>query len=169
MTRVWHYESPVGKLGIAEDGNGICALFFAEETLDREQKSAIRKQESWVPEETGLIKRAWIQLQEYFAGERREFDLPLSLHGTDFQLADWAALQTIPYGETCSYSHIAKLIGKEKACRAVGMANHHNPVSIVVPCHRVVGKNGKLVGYGGGLDKKKYLLELEQKNRISGQ
>lgn len=167
MTKVWYYDSPVGKLGIAEDGIGICAIFFPGRETIKEAQKAKEKKTPWAEEETPLIRNAWEQLQEYFAGSRKAFDLPLSLHGTAFQLADWAALRTIPYGETCSYGHIARLIGNEKASRAVGMANHNNPVSIVVPCHRVIGKNGKLVGYGGGLDIKAYLLELERKNCIA--
>ena len=99
------------------------------------------------------------------SGERKSFDLPLSIKGTAFQMEDWRALQTIPYGETCSYEDIARKINRPKACRAVGMANHANPVSIIIPCHRVVGKNGSLTGYGGGLSIKEFLLELERKNR----
>lgn len=101
------------------------------------------------------------QLQAYFAGELREFDLPLDLHGTDFQLRVWRELERIPYGETRSYSQIAAAIGAPQAVRAVGAANGANPIPIVVPCHRVIGAGGKLVGYGGGLPLKKRLLELE--------
>ena len=104
-----------------------------------------------------------MQLSEYFAGARREFDLPLRLRGTQFQLAVWNALRAIPYGETRSYADIAAAVGNEKACRAVGMANHRNPVSIIVPCHRVIGKGGSLTGYGGGIDKKEFLLSLERR------
>lgn len=163
MTRVWYYESPIGKLGIAEDGTGICAIFFPEGESVKESGKTAEARKSWVLEETFLIKQAWEQLKEYFAGARKVFDLPLSIKGTAFQKADWAALLTIPYGETCSYGDIAKKIGNPKACRAVGMANHRNPISIVIPCHRVIGQNGKLVGYGGGLYRKEYLLELERK------
>ena len=107
------------------------------------------------------------QLNEYFRGERKKFDLPLALCGTPFQLKVWEALQTIPYGETRSYKEIAIQVGSPKGCRAVGMANNKNPIPIIIPCHRVVGGNGKLVGYAGGLDKKEYLLEVENCN-ISG-
>ena len=103
------------------------------------------------------------ELAEYFSGERRAFDLPLSLEGTAFQRADWAALCEIPYGETRSYGQIAARLGNPKACRAVGMANHRNPVAVLVPCHRVVGKNGSLTGYAGGLDVKEGLLALEKR------
>ena len=106
------------------------------------------------------------QLKEYFAGKRREFSLPLSPAGTEFQKKVWSVLQEIPYGETRTYKEIAGRCGNEKACRAVGMANHVNPIGIVIPCHRVVGSSGKMVGYAGGLDKKQYLLELEGGNSL---
>jgi len=109
-----------------------------------------------------LLGEALSQLRAYFAGRLREFRLPLSLAGTDFQIRVWRHLQTIPYGETRSYSAIAQAIGRPSAVRAVGAANGANPVPIVVPCHRVIGANGKLVGYGGGLPLKKRLLELER-------
>jgi methylated-DNA-[protein]-cysteine S-methyltransferase len=108
-----------------------------------------------------LLLDAAHQLREYFAGKRREFQLPLDMQGTDFQLDVWRQLQGIPYGETRSYAQIAHAIGRPKAVRAVGAANGSNPVSIVVPCHRVIGSSGKLTGYGGGLPLKKRLLELE--------
>ena len=101
------------------------------------------------------------ELEEYFSGQRREFTFALDLRGTDFQLACWRALQTIPYGETRSYADIARAVGKPAAFRAVGMANNRNPVAIVVPCHRVIASDGTLCGYGGGLDVKRKLLELE--------
>jgi methylated-DNA-[protein]-cysteine S-methyltransferase len=102
------------------------------------------------------------ELNEYFAGERREFTCPLDLRGTEFQLACWRALLEIPYGETRSYRDIAEAIGHPRACRAVGMSNNRNPVAIIVPCHRVIASNGSLCGYGGGLDIKRRLLDLEQ-------
>ena len=108
-----------------------------------------------------LLVQAKAQLSEYFAGTRQEFTLPLSPKGTPFQQKVWAALQTIPYGQTRSYGEIARQIGSPKAARAVGMANHHNPIAILIPCHRVVGQNGALTGYAGGLDRKKALLQLE--------
>ena len=106
-----------------------------------------------------------MQLQEYFAGKRTEFDLPLSFSGTEFQQQTWRALLTIPYGETRSYSEQAHLIGNPRAVRAVGRTNGLNPIGIVVPCHRVIGKSGELTGYAGGLDKKRFLLDLERKNK----
>jgi O-6-methylguanine DNA methyltransferase len=102
------------------------------------------------------------ELEEYFAGERRTFTIPLDLRGTPFQLACWHALLKIPYGETCSYADIARVIGHPKAFRAVGMANNRNPLAIIVPCHRVIAAGGSLCGYGGGLDIKRRLLDLEQ-------
>jgi methylated-DNA-[protein]-cysteine S-methyltransferase len=109
-----------------------------------------------------ILIEAERQLRAYFDGRLRKFDLPLDLRGTEFQRRSWRALLEIPYGETRSYGDMARSIGKPKACRAVGMANHRNPVSIIVPCHRVIGADGSLVGYGGGLDVKKFLLNLEK-------
>ena len=96
------------------------------------------------------------QLDEYFAGSRKEFDIPLKLYGTEFQIKVWKALEVIPYGETKSYKDIAICIDNPKGCRAVGLANNRNPIPIIIPCHRVIGANGKLVGYGGGIDKKSF-------------
>lgn len=155
MKYIYYYNFPIGRLGIAEDGSGITDIFFPKE--NKQLKGELEEKE------TDLIKKAKEQLDEYFEGTRREFTLPLSLQGTEFQVKDWEALCTIPYGETRSYKDIAIQIGNPKACRAVGMANNRNPISIVVPCHRVIGQNGKLVGYGGGLDVKIKLLDLEKK------
>lgn len=147
-------RTPVGELELVEDGKGICSLSFGAslETQD-------------IPEEkTELLLEAERQLAEYFAGERKVFDLPLSLHGTEFQMRDWKALLAIPYGETRSYGEIARIIGCPKGSRAVGMANRNNPVAIIVPCHRVIGSDGSLTGYAGknkALDIKEYLLRLE--------
>ena len=113
-------------------------------------------------QETSLIQTAASQLQEYLDGKRREFSLPLLLEGTPFQKAVWKALLDIPYGETRSYRDIAETIGNPKAVRAVGMANNRNPISFIVPCHRVIGADGSLVGYGGGLALKQQLLDLEK-------
>lgn len=111
---------------------------------------------------TELLSMTTIQLDEYFQGKRTTFSLPFKLTGTPFQLAVWKELQNIPYGQTTSYKEIAQKINKPKACRAVGMANNKNPLPIIIPCHRVIGSNGKLIGYAGGLNLKNYLLELEQ-------
>ncbi len=146
--------TPVGELELVEDGKGICSLSFGASSENRD-----------VPEEeTELLLEAKRQLLEYFAGERKQFELPLSLHGTEFQMRDWEALLAIPYGETRSYGEIAAAIGCPKGSRAVGMANRSNPVAIIVPCHRVIGADGSLTGYAGknkALDIKAYLLKLE--------
>ena len=113
--------------------------------------------------ETPLLRECQRQLEEYFAGKRFKFSLPIELEGTNFQKKVWQALTCIPYGEVWSYRELAQAVGNPKACRAVGMANHNNPISIIIPCHRVIGADGSLTGYGGGLDKKQYLLELEQR------
>jgi methylated-DNA-[protein]-cysteine S-methyltransferase len=157
MKSVFFYDYPVvGMVGIAEENNAIAQVFFCHEKR-KEASKGFRVQE------TPLIKKAAEQIREYLEGKRVKFDLPLMLQGTDFQVSVWKALQTIPAGETRSYGEIAAQIGKPKACRAVGMANHNNPVAIVVPCHRVVGWDGSLTGYGGGLPLKRYLLDLEKK------
>ena len=129
------------------DGDGLCALRFA--AAGEEMDAA------------PVLMQAERELEEYFAGRRTAFSVPLSMHGTPFQMEVWAALRTIPYGETRSYASLAAQIGRLRACRAVGMANHVNPLPIFVPCHRVVGADGRLTGYAGGLDVKKYLLKLE--------
>jgi len=150
------YDFPIGKVLIIEQDGAICGLHFVSR-LEAEERGFAGA----IDAETPLIVRAAEQLREYFAGQRREFDLPLCLQGTAFQQNCWQALQAIPYGETRSYKQQAEFIGNPKACRAVGLANNRNPISIFVPCHRVVGHGGSLVGYGGGLDVKRFLLELE--------
>ncbi len=114
-----------------------------------------------------LLREAVRQLEEYFAGRRRRFDLPLDLRGTPFQLRVWELLQGIPYGETRSYGELAQDLGRPGAARAVGAANGANPLAIVVPCHRVIGAGGALTGYGGGIERKRFLLELESWSRMS--
>lgn len=115
-------------------------------------------------DETPLLLQAEKELEEYFAGRRIHFSVPLSMHGTAFQLRVWQALMQIPYGAVVSYGELARKLGKPQACRAVGMANHANPLPILVPCHRVVGADGKLTGYRGGLEIKRFLLNLEEKH-----
>ena len=149
---IW-VASPVGTLKLAEENGAVTELRFEE----WDGKTAQR--------ETELLCRAQRELREYFAGQRREFTLPLSPAGTEFQRRVWKALLTIPYGETRSYGEIAAMIGSPKASRAVGSANHRNPISILIPCHRVIGADGSLTGYGGGLEVKTALLELEQTHK----
>lgn len=147
------YDSPLGRIMVAEDGDAITQIRFLTEFNYRDLS----------PGKTVLLEEAGIQLKEYFSGKRKLFDLPVAPEGTAFQSRVWEALLDIPYGRTRSYGQIAQTVGNGKAARAVGMANSKNPISIVIPCHRVIGFSGKLVGYGGGLDRKAYLLELEKK------
>jgi len=144
------YDSPCGRLKIGYTDTAIRYVLFTDE------------KESGKP--SALSELAASQLTEYFSGKRKDFDLPLEPQGTEFRKKVWSALTEIPYGETRSYKDIAERIGNPKACRAVGGANNKNPISIIIPCHRVVGADGSLVGYGGGLDKKTMLLDLESKN-----
>jgi len=147
-----YLESPVGTVEIAATEQGIRHIYFVEQP----------KQAGGHPQSDSVIlKSAKQQLSQYFAGERQDFDLPLAPIGTDFQQQVWQALRTIAYGKTCSYGDIARQINNQKAVRAVGAANGKNPLSIVVPCHRVIGKSGKLTGYAGGLSRKAWLLQLE--------
>ncbi|MEG1929832.1 MAG: methylated-DNA--[protein]-cysteine S-methyltransferase [Anaerovorax sp.] len=129
-------------------------FFDGEEPLNKE----------FTEKETPLLIQAKSQLTEYFLGTRKNFNLPLAPQGSDFMQRDWAELQKIPYGNTCSYKDIATALGNPKACRAVGLANNRNPIAIIIPCHRVIGSNGDLVGYAGGLHLKIFLLELEKRN-----
>ena len=152
-----HYrtmDSPVGLLTLAGRDGKLMHLRMVDQTYEPSR-------EGWEADDTAFSD-AVDQLSAYFAGERTEFDLELDMVGTQFQRRVWEALQTIPYGETCSYGEIARQIGSPSASRAVGLANGHNPIGIIVPCHRVIGANGSLTGYGGGLDRKRALLELER-------
>ena len=143
-------DSPVGPLLLAVSERGLVALEFGRGKIG----------ESWVEAAERTAPYA-SQLDEYFAGKRRAFDIPLDLRGTEFQNRCWQELLKIPYGETRSYADIARGIGKPSAVRAVGLANGQNPIAIIVPCHRVIGSDGSLTGYGGGLEVKRRLLELE--------
>lgn len=144
------FDTPLGRVRIAEDGEGITSLQFADGGPCSTQTAG------------RYLSDAGAQLLEYFAGKRRTFDLPLSTHGSEFQERVWAALGRIPYGETRSYRQIAGMVGNDQAARAVGMANNRNPILILIPCHRVIGKDGRLVGYAGGIERKRRLLELER-------
>lgn len=150
MKNFYDYETDIGRLFIEADEECITKISFFEIKGDRC--------------ETFLIKNAHSQIMDYFQGRRKKFDFPLRLEGTDFQKSVWQELMKIPYGKTASYLDIAKAVGNPKACRAVGMANNKNNIAIVIPCHRVIGSGGKLVGYAGGLDVKQKLLDLEKDN-----
>jgi methylated-DNA-[protein]-cysteine S-methyltransferase len=147
-------ESPVGPLTLVSDGDDLVGVYFANATVAAEPPPG------WVRDERRL-RPAAAQLAEYFAGRRTRFDLPLAPRGTDFQRRVWAALLEIPFGETASYGELARAIGKPAASRAVGAANGRNPLSIVIPCHRVIGADGSMTGYGGEISRKRTLLELE--------
>ena len=149
-----YLDTPIGELLLAGEEGALAMIGFPKGSMRREPES------DWIFNEAQLEDAAR-QLREYFAGERRDFDLPLKLQGTEFQVSVLEALQDIPYGETTSYGEIAKRIGRPKAVRAVGAANGRNPIPIVVPCHRVIGSTGDLTGFGGGLDTKEALLRLE--------
>lgn len=154
MKNICYYDTKIGKIGIEENGVAITQVSFVKgDTLE----------EVLEKNETELLKKAISQIEEYFEGKRNFFDLPIEPKGTEFQKKVWNALIEIPFGETRSYGEIAKTIGNEKAARAVGMANNKNPIPIIIPCHRVIGANGKLVGYAGGLEIKERLLNVEKK------
>ena len=155
MNSFCHVVSPIGRLLLTSDGTALTGLYMepsrkAQSTDGWAQDAAVRP-----------LVDAVRQLSEYFAGSRREFDLPLRLNGTLFQTRVWRELTEIPYGTTWSYGELAKRIDKPSASRAVGLANGRNPISILVPCHRVIGADGSLTGYGGGLDRKRWLLAHE--------
>jgi O-6-methylguanine DNA methyltransferase len=161
-------DSLIGPLFLAASANGLVALEFdarlpGQQSIRPNPRDLRREKEnsSGFEDTPSLMQNYVRELEEYFSGKRREFTFALDLRGTDFQLACWRALQTIPYGETRSYADIARAVGKPAAFRAVGMANNRNPIAIVVPCHRVIASDGTLCGYGGGLDVKRKLLELE--------
>jgi len=168
MKNIFYYDMIIGKLGITDNGKEILEIGVAESDLagistGHEKQSAF--QNNYIINETPLIKKAYAQLSEYFKGERKVFDLPLKLEGTEFQKKVWKALIDIPYGETRTYKQIAETIGCPKGCRAVGNANNKNNIMIVISCHRVIGSNGDLVGYASGLDIKRKLLQIEGTNK----
>ena len=145
------YKSPIGTLYIIEENEKIIEIGY-----ENEKEEVLEKN-------TKILEKAVQELEEYFKGKRKEFDIPLNPKGTEFMKKVWKELQKIPYGKTTSYGKIAEKIGNPKASRAVGMANHNNPIPIIIPCHRVIGKKNKMVGYALGIDKKEYLLNLELK------
>ena len=149
----YYYNFPIGTLYLEEIDGKLCKLCVTPYHQNSSE------------EPFPVIAKAIKELTEYFQGKRKEFTVPLKPEGTVFQKKVWQALKQIPYGETRSYGEIALTVGNEKACRAVGGANNKNPILIMIPCHRVIGKNGTLVGFGGGLDMKERLLQLERKNK----
>lgn len=155
-----HYrtiDSPIGPLTLAGRGDVLTNLRMVDQTYEPNRAG-------WTLDDRAFPD-AVEQLRAYFAGDRTDFDLELNMAGTEFQRRVWQALTTIPYGETRSYGEIAAQIGAAGAARAVGLANGHNPIAIIVPCHRVIGASGGLTGYGGGLDRKRSLLELERRHK----
>jgi methylated-DNA-[protein]-cysteine S-methyltransferase len=165
----------MGQIGIAEEAGNITNIFFGTDKYQIQGEDLLKYQDedqvqynyvitnSYCIKETDILKEASSQLHEYLQGKREVFNLPLAPKGTPFRKSVWKCLCEIPYGETKSYKDIAKAIGNEKACRAVGQANNKNPIPIFIPCHRVIGTNGSLIGYRTGLQTKKLLLEIEKK------
>lgn len=154
MKYIFFYEAQIGRIGIAEDGTAVTNIYFGSDKIPKDIEV----------KETELIKKAASELSEYFAGKRRIFDIPLAPDGTKFFHDVWNVLLTIQYGKTFSYKQVAEAIGNPKACRAVGLANNRNPIPFFIPCHRVIGSNGKLVGFAGGLDVKEFLINMEKEN-----
>lgn len=149
----YFYDYSIGRIGITEKDGKITNVYITNKELPRDMQLT----------ETPLLKEAARQLESYFAGELKEFSLPLEPSGTDFLKQVWSALCEIPFGKTATYGEIAERIGRPKAARAVGLANNRNPIPIFIPCHRVIGADGSLTGYRGGLEMKKKLLELEKR------
>ena len=149
------YDTVLGEMTIACRDSEITAIEFGRIT-----------DVSGIERKTELLSQAAMQLEEYFAGKRRSFTVPLHMSGTKFQCEVWRALCLIPYGETRSYKQLAEMVGNPKACRAVGMANNKNSIAVMIPCHRVIGADGSLTGYAGGLEIKKKLLELENNSKF---
>ena len=152
MKKALVLSAPIGLMTLVEENGALTEVRFG------------KRMEDCVPESSPVLELAARQLKEYFCGERREFSVPVRLQGTPFQLRCWQALLQIPYGETRTYGWQAAAAGSPGACRAVGMANHRNPLPVIVPCHRVVGADGKLTGYAGGVDIKQTLLQIERMN-----
>jgi methylated-DNA-[protein]-cysteine S-methyltransferase len=150
-----HVDSPIGPLLLAAGDDGLRAIEFPR------NRHPVKRDPTWCEGRHELLDEASRQLGDYFAATRNAFDLPLAPRGTAFQLQVWQALRTIAYGKTCSYAQLARQVGKSSAVRAVGAANGRNPIPIIVPCHRVIGADGSLTGFGGGLPTKQFLLQLE--------
>jgi methylated-DNA-[protein]-cysteine S-methyltransferase len=150
-------DSPCGPLTLVAEDDALCGLYMVEQRHRPDELTFGSRSPH-----AAIFARAEAELKEYWAGERRVFEVPLGFVGTPFQRLVWSALREIPYGSTTSYGELADRLGRPAASRAVGLANGKNPVGIIVPCHRVVGSNGSLTGYGGGLERKRYLLHFEQ-------
>ncbi|MGW3992772.1 methylated-DNA--[protein]-cysteine S-methyltransferase [Amycolatopsis sp. NPDC004772] len=150
-------DSPCGPLTLVAEGAALCGLYMVDQRHRPDELTFGTHDPG-----AGIFDRAETELKEYFAGQRHEFDVPLTFVGTPFQQSVWAQLRKIPYGTTISYGQLADRLGNPAASRAVGLANGKNPIGIIVPCHRVVGSTGSLTGYGGGLERKRYLLDFEQ-------
>ena len=163
-------DSPVGELTLIASPRGLRAVLWPNEfvPLSDDDAASVPLAPAGPPAAAAVLEQARRELQEYFAGDRREFEVPLDPVGTNFQLAAWLELRRIPFGATISYGEQARRLGDVKKSRAVGAANGRNPLSIIVPCHRVVGSNGQLVGFGGGLDTKAWLLHHEQGKLMLG-
>ena len=165
---IQYYKTKIGELILGSFDGKLCMLDYRYRKMRKAVDDRIKKglNANFVEHDDEILEKTREQLDEYLNGERKEFDIPLLLVGTDFQRSVWAALMKVPFGTTSTYLQIAKNINNEKAVRAVASANAANSISIIVPCHRIIGSNGELVGYGGGLAVKKRLLKLEQKNSI---
>jgi methylated-DNA-[protein]-cysteine S-methyltransferase len=161
-----HHTAEIGEVILGSFCGKLCLLDFRSGEMRRAADDRIRKglNAEFVEQDDEILEKARRQLDEYFKGRRREFDIPLLMVGTDFQKSVWNALLKVPYGATSTYLRVAERIKNKKAVRAVGNANAANPISIIIPCHRIIGSNGELVGYGGGLSLKKRLLKLERSN-----
>ena len=165
MVSWFKFGSDIGELYIAEEEGQIGLIGFERSLELFMKKNKIKSPDQMSFQCTPVIEKALLQLKEYFEGKRKVFDLPIKLAGTEFQIRDWEALQRIPYGETRSYKDIAEEINCPKGFRAVGMANNKNPIMIVIPCHRVIGADGSMVGFGSDISVKEYLLDLEKRNK----
>ncbi len=169
-THLAYLETPIGVLEIGGSQRAITSILFLDD-LNKESYIAYLKKDSnkkdcnYIGEVPKVIEMVMEQLQEYFKGERKCFQIPVEFEGTEFQKISWNELTKIPYGETISYKEQAISMGREKSVRAVGAANGKNKLSIIIPCHRVIGSNGKLTGYAGGIDRKAWLLEHERKHK----
>ncbi len=177
MKSIFYYQTDLGQIGIAEEAGNITNVFLETDKCQIQDADLLRYRNSkdfkeensyenikgYCIKETDLLKEASVQLYDYLQGKSQVFSLPLAPKGTPFMKSIWKCLCEIPYGETKSYRQIAMAIGNDKACRAVGQANNKNPIPIFIPCHRVIGTNGSLTGYSGGLQIKRLLLEIEKK------